>query len=499
MLSRRELLQTASSAGIAAYVASYQPLAHAAQAQPAGVLVNDRQSQLNETRVARVEEPKSQGDVQAALAKAAKENNSVSLCGGRHAMGGQQFGADTVLIDTSKLNRVLEFDREKRLITAQAGIQWPELLDYLHSAQKDDKQQLSIRQKQTGVDQVSLGGTLGANAHGRGLRFPPIVGDVESFVLVDAAGKAHQCSRTENSELFSLAIGGYGLFGVVTEVTLRLVPRQKVERIVKLLPIQDLIESVDTRAKDGFLYGDCQYNTSVDGDEPHQGVFSCYRPVDDATPIPENQKHLSADDWGKLLYLGHTNRHAAFRFYSDHYLATSGQIYWSDTHQMGVKFGDYHKPLDKALGAKSPGTEMISEIYVRPDQVLGFLAGAKEDCRKHDIRLIYGTIRFIEPDEVSFLRWAKERQVCVLCNLHIDHTPDGLAKAQRDFRTLFSRAIAMGGRYFLTYHRYATREQVLAAYPQIIDFLKLKRKYDPRERIQSTWYRHYREMFADRL
>ena len=499
MLNRREMLQKSSQAGVAAFVASRAGQSLCAQEKSAGVLVNDRQSQLNETRVARIEEPASLDEVQAALAKAAMENKPVSLCGGRHAMGGQQFGADTVLIDTSKLNRVLKLDREKRTITAQAGIQWPELLDYLHTTQKDDQQQLSIRQKQTGVDQVSLGGTLAANAHGRGLRFPPIAGDVESFVLVDAAGKAHHCSRTENAELFSLAIGGYGLFGIVTEVTLRLVPRQKVERVVKLLPIQELIESVDARVKDGFLYGDCQYNTSVEGDEPHQGVFSCYRPVADSTEIPANQKHLSPEDWGKLLFLGHTNRQAAFQFYADHYLATSGQIYWSDTHQMGVKFGDYHKPLDKALGAKSPGTEMISEIYVRPDQVLEFLAGAKEDCRKNDIRLIYGTIRFIEPDKDSFLAWAKQRQVCVLCNLHIDHTPAGLAKAQADFRTLFSRAIALGGRYFLTYHRWATREQVLAAYPQFIDFLKLKRKYDPQERIQSTWWRHYREMFADRL
>ena len=293
MLNRRELLQKTSQAGAAAFVASRAGQSVCAQEKPTGILVNDRQSQLNETRVARIEQPASLDEVQATLAKAAKENKPVSLCGGRHAMGGQQFGADTVLIDTGKLNRVLKLDREKRTITAQAGIQWPELLDYLHTAQKDDQQQLSIRQKQTGVDQVSLGGTLAANAHGRGLRFPPIAGDVESFVLVDAAGKAHHCSRTENAELFSLAIGGYGLFGIVTEVTLRLVPRQKVERVVKLLPIQDLIESVEARVKDGFLYGDCQYNTSVEGDDPHQGVFSCYRPVADSTRRFQRTRSIS--------------------------------------------------------------------------------------------------------------------------------------------------------------------------------------------------------------
>ena len=44
---------------------------------------------------------------------------------------------------------------------------------------------------------------------------------------MDADGELHTCSRTENAELFRLAIGGYGLFGVVTRVRLRLMPRTK--------------------------------------------------------------------------------------------------------------------------------------------------------------------------------------------------------------------------------------------------------------------------------
>ena len=39
--------------------------------------------------------------------------------------------------------------------------------------------------------------------------------------------------------------------------------------------------------------------------------------------------------------------------------------------------------------------------------------------------------------------------------------------------------------------------QVLKAYPQFPRFLELKRKYDPNERFQSEWYRHYKRMFAD--
>ena len=71
--------------------------------------------------------------------------------------------------------------------------------------------------------------------------------------------------------------------------------------------------------------------------------------------------------------------------------------------------------------------------------------------------------------------------------------------SRSELRRLIGRAIEFGGRYFLTYHRWATRDQVQAAYPQFVEFLKLKRKYDPSERFQSEWYRHYREMFGERL
>ena len=55
---------------------------------------------------------------------------------------------------------------------------------------------------------------------------------------------------------------------------------------------------------------------------------------------------------------------------------------------------------------------------------------------------------------------------------------------------------ALSGSYYPTYHRFATRRQVEAAFPRFPEFLKLKRKYDPGETFQSDWYRHYRSMFG---
>src|SRR5213082_2128663 len=105
-----------------------------------------------------------------------------------------------------------------------------------------------------------MAGTMAANAHGRGLRMKPFVSDVESFVLVDATGTAHTCSRTESPELFRLVHGGYGLFGVVTSVRLRLVPRTRVERVVEVREVEGLMQAFEKRISDGFSYGDFQFS-----------------------------------------------------------------------------------------------------------------------------------------------------------------------------------------------------------------------------------------------
>ena len=100
---------------------------------------------------------------------------------------------------------------------------------------------------------------------------------------------------------------------------------------------------------------------------------------------------------------------------------------------------------------------------------------------------------------MSFLAWAREPWACIIFNLHVAHTEDGVRKAATDFRRLIDRAIEWGGSYYLTYHRFAERQQVEACYPQFAEFLNLKRRHDPDERFQSDWYRHYRAMFADVL
>ncbi len=466
--------------------------------EPDGTQVNDIHSRLNLTHVARLVRPDSVEGLQRIIRMARGEGKAISIAGGRHAMGGQQFGSGTILIDMTGMNRVLGFDPAKGLVRVESGIQWPELIDDLLRRQAGQAQQWGIIQKQTGADRLSLGGALSANVHGRGLRLRPFIADVESFDLVDAGGTVQTCSRGENTDLFRLAIGGYGLFGVIASVTLRLEPRRKLERVVEVIPVENLMSAFEQRIADGFLFGDYQYATDPSsGDFLRQGVFSCYRPAEASRQVPERHKELSEADWNRLFYLSHVEKKRAFDEYSRHYLSTSGQLYWSDTHQLSLYLDHYHESLDRRLGSVEKGSEMITEIYV-PRPALGrFLADVRTDFLENKANLIYGTIRLSEKDGESFLAWAREAYVCVIFNLHVVHNAQGLESAARAFRDLIERAIPYGGSYYLTYHRWSTRTQVDTCYPQFADFLRLKRKHDPEERFQSDWYRHYRAMFQD--
>jgi FAD/FMN-containing dehydrogenase len=462
-----------------------------------GILVNDIHSGLNPTTVADVVRIRSLEEARAAIFRARAEGLRISIAGGRHSMGAQQFGSGTLNLDMTGMDRVLAFDRRSGWVDVEGGIQWPELVRQLLDLQRGEWPQWSIRQKQSGADRLSLGGAVSSNVHGRGLTLEPLVSDLEAIDLLGADGEVRTCSRRTNPDLFRQAVGGFGLFGLIVRVRLRLARRRKLRRIVEIGDVDSLLPAFEERIRRGFLYGDFQYRT--DARAPgflREGVFSCYEPVDDATPIPERQAELSAENWRDLYYLAHADPREAFRVYSHYYCSTSGQIYWSDLHQMGLYLDGYHDDVDARLRRTIRSSEMLTELYVPRAELPSFLSDVRGDLRHRGLPLIYGTIRLIEKDRETFLPWARDRWACVTFNLCVTHTSAGVKDAARVFRQLIDRAIRHGGSFFLTYHRWATRRQVLACYPQFEEFLRLKRAADPDELFESDWYRHYRRVFA---
>jgi len=467
-----------------------------AKKPPEGIPVNDVHSQLSGARVFKIEQPTTVDQVRAAFKLAQSEEKSICIAGGRHSMGGQPFADQAVMLDIRKMNKILSFDTQNGIIELESGVQWPQLLEFLQNNTGAGEKQWTFSQKQTGADKLTMGGSLSANIHGRGLALAPFINDIESFKLINARGDLLECSRSANPELFRLAIGGYGLFGFVYSIKLRLVPRLKVQRIVEVRQADGLVSAFGDRIIDGFTYGDFQF--AIDERSPEflrRGVFSCYRPVADDMPIAPARRELSERDWADLLMLAHTDKSEAFRRYSAYYQATGDQVYWADEAQMSTYPEGYHRDIDRKLGGENRATEGITEVYVERQSLEAFLADVRSYARLSSVNIIYGTIRLIEQDRESFLPWAKKPYACVIFNLHIEHNSAGLIRAGDQFRRLIDLALRYGGSYFPTYHRHALRRQVDACFPQFRDFLLLKKKYDKEELFQSDWYRHYKRMY----
>ena len=109
--------------------------------------------------------------------------------------------------------------------------------------------------------------------------------------------------------------------------------------------------------------------------------------------------------------------------------------------------------------------------------------------------VVYGTVRLIEAEDETFLRWAKRDFACIIFNLLVEHSPAGIDRGQAQFQSLIDCALNEGGCYYLTYHRWARPDQVERAYPEFREFLDLKDHYDPHGVFTSEWHRYHRQMF----
>ncbi len=191
----------------------------------------------------------------------------------------------------------------------------------------------------------------------------------------------------------------------------------------------------------------------------------------DASPQGE-AADLPPETWLQLLRLAHDDKRAALPLYAQHYLGTHGQCYWSDTMQQSTYLPSYAEYLERARGdgaqrASAPKeTLVIGEHYVPRQQLMAFMQRARAILRAHGSEVIYGTIRSILRDTVSFLPWAKDDFACVVFNLRTLHTAAGIERTAATFRALTDASLALGGSFYLTYHRHATAAQVEAAYPR---------------------------------
>ncbi|MGI9276174.1 MAG: D-arabinono-1,4-lactone oxidase, partial [Endozoicomonas sp.] len=145
-----------------------------------------------------------------------------------------------------------------------------------------------------------------------------------------------------------------------------------------------------------------------------------------------------------------------------------------------------------ALRNNVAGTQdILQEYFLPPEQLSAFLEVLGSWTQKHDINLLNASVRWVNEDRDSLLAYAPEDRFAVVLfiNLHEDSESDRAMETAT--RELIDRVLELGGRYYLPYALYASKEQLLQAYPQFRELLKLKQHYDPKRQLVNRLLNHY--------
>jgi hypothetical protein len=242
----------------------------------------------------------------ALLAYAEKEALPVSIAGAKHSMGGHAIAPGGIYLNMLPFN-YMQLDTLSGSLRVGAGALWSDIVPYLNTYGRA----VSIMQSDNAF---SVGGSLSVNCHGWQHNKPPIASTVNSLRLLTADGKLLSCSRTENKELFSLVLGGYGLFGIIIEATLQTVPNEVYSYHRLVMSSQKYMDYyqqyVDENPKVRMVYG--RLNVSKEGflEKAMLNYFEYAEPAPKGSPLPEPGMTAlkraifmgtKEDDYGKKL------------------------------------------------------------------------------------------------------------------------------------------------------------------------------------------------------
>jgi FAD/FMN-containing dehydrogenase len=192
--------------------------------------INDA-SCLDKTLIRGIVQVQSVDDIRSALEFARSNHLKVSIAGQRHSMGGQSFSTNGLVLDMRGY-RQITLDRHRKVIHAQSGATWAQIQELI------DKEGLSVQAMQS-INVFTIGGALSVNAHGIAHRPGIVAPSVLSFRIMRANGDIETAGPTVNPELFRLALGGYGLFGVILDADIQLVDNEVYSLETKELDYRD--------------------------------------------------------------------------------------------------------------------------------------------------------------------------------------------------------------------------------------------------------------------
>ena len=176
----------------------------------------------------------------------------IKALGSRHSFNGIADSKDS-LISLERFDRVLEIDRTRRTVTVEAGIKYGTLSERLHA---EGFGLLSM----ASLPHISVAGACATATHGSGNRRANVAAAVSGMEIVTASGEIKKISRELDGETFHGLVVHLGGIGIVTELTLDVVPtylmRQDVYENLSFAAAESHFEEITASADSVSLFTD---------------------------------------------------------------------------------------------------------------------------------------------------------------------------------------------------------------------------------------------------
>ena len=460
-----------------------------------GGTINDV-SCLDRTPVYGIIQVTSVDDIKNALLFAKENKLRVSMAGVRHSMGGQTFYKNNLVLDMTKFNQ-MSLDEANKLLTVQSGATWHDIQNYLHP-------KFAVKAMQS-TDIFTVGGSISVNAHGMDHLAGSVGSSIRSMRVMLADGNIVNVSPEENPELFSLVVGGYGLFGVILDVDLEVVNNdiyQTERQVVSYKNFPEIFErEILPDPNLGLFYG---HLSTAPGSLLDEMIFYKYTKVDigDAEIPPLGE--VSSVKLRRFVF--NFSKRGDFPMGIKWFLEKNVEPKLESctvvprTQAMAegeACFVSRNEPMHDSVkytrNSLKKETDILHEYFIPREQFIPFVDGLRQIVQDHDVNLLNASVRVIHP-ESNFLTYAPGEMYSIVLYINQPTTPEGNEKMGQVTRELINLTTNLNGRFFLPYQLHYTPEQLQRSYPMIGDFFALKKNYDPEGLFMNTFYEKYSKL-----
>jgi decaprenylphospho-beta-D-ribofuranose 2-oxidase len=448
--------------------------------EPSNV-VNDV-ARLNRTVVRKVVSPRNEQEIRQAVLEALAKGEKVAIAGKRHSMGGQTTYTGAVALNMLQFNKILSLDETNGILTVESGATWNSIQEFLNPR---DLAVLSMQ----GPNVFTVGGSMSVNAHGWDMRHGPVAASVEWLRVLMADGSIRRCSRTENAELFHLVLGGYGLFGVILDVGLRVTDNAGYSaKILKM----------DYTELPAFFDHQIDLDPEVELGESDLAIAPGKSLLREAITLIYKKQEGDTRRTTELLPELHTYRDRFFFDLSRRYQwgktlrwTLQKRLEYPTTDVVRTRNNIFRSPIGRIRYYSPYDTDVLQEYFIPPRNFVTFIDGLREIVEKRRVNLLDATVRYVEPNDDAFLRYSREKTLSVVLYLNIQTSASGLADSAAATRETIDLALKQEGTFYLPYVLAYSKSELGSAYPMMEEFFAAKKKYDVREIFYNEFYARY--------